>query len=98
MISQQEPHKQFLFSWTWGWGQFTGMQPDNMTLYGFVPVARFLKESFGWYQKALEGSRELLMSQLAVKEDMLGVESSILCPHRKLVCRGTKVYGDHALW
>lgn len=55
MISQQEPHKQFLFSWTWGWGQFTGMQPDNMTLYGFVPVARFLKESFGWYQKALEG-------------------------------------------
>lgn len=48
----------FLLSWQWGYGQFTGYQPDNMTLYGFVPVARFWMESFGWYQEALDRTRE----------------------------------------
>lgn len=45
--------QKFLYTWRVGWGHLTGFQPENMGTYGFVPVARFLKEALVKYQEGI---------------------------------------------
>jgi hypothetical protein len=54
-LQDMTSRERFMFLWTHGYGNITGIQPDNMGLYGFVPVARFLKSTFGLYQEAMKG-------------------------------------------
>jgi hypothetical protein len=54
ILRKMNPRNRFIYLWRHGYGNITGIQPENMALYGFVPVARFLKSTFGSYQKAID--------------------------------------------
>jgi hypothetical protein len=54
MLRKMNAPQRFMFLWRHGYGNITGIQPENMALYGFVPVARFLKSAFGLYQKSID--------------------------------------------
>jgi hypothetical protein len=55
MLQDKTSSERFLFLWQHGYGNITGIQPESMAVYGFVPVARFLKSTFDLYQKAIDG-------------------------------------------
>ncbi|KAH9806626.1 hypothetical protein DFH28DRAFT_920649 [Melampsora americana] len=45
--------EKFLYTWKVGFGHLTGIMPENMGTYGFVPTARFLQSAVLKYQAAI---------------------------------------------
>jgi hypothetical protein len=45
--------ERFLYTWRTGFGHLTGIMPENMASYGFVPTARFLQNVLPKYEAAI---------------------------------------------
>jgi hypothetical protein len=50
--------ERFLYTWRVGFGHLTGIMPENMGTYGFVPTARFLQRAVLKYQTAIAKTYE----------------------------------------